>query len=141
MPAVRTIDAGRTLWDKVIIVHGLRRWFERRGQLRQEGQRISRHYYDLHCLVEAGIGTATITNGALGAECVRHARLFFDRPDYDLTSATAGTFALSPHAEMAAALKRDYEAMAGMIFGPPPAFEEVLASIRQIEQVINKATS
>lgn len=138
---VRTIEPGRTFWDKVVILHGLRRWFERRGQLRQEGQRVSRHYYDLHCLVQAATGPATMADGTLGAECVRHARLFFDRPDYDLASAAAGTFALSPPADMAAALERDYQAMAGMIFGPPPAFEEVLASIRQIEQAINTATS
>ena len=138
---VRTIEAGRTFWDKVVILHGLRRWYERRGQLRQEGQRISRHYYDLHCLIQADIGPATVADGTLGAECVRHARLFFDRPDFDLASAAAGTFALSPPADMVAALERDYQAMAGMIFGPPPAFEDVLASIRQIEQAINTATS
>src|SRR5690606_19331104 len=48
---VTTIEPNRTFWDKIVIVHGLRRWFERRGVLRHEGQRISRHYYDLHCLL------------------------------------------------------------------------------------------
>jgi hypothetical protein len=42
---VTTILPQRTFWDKVVIVHGLRAWFERRGELRQEGQRVSRHYY------------------------------------------------------------------------------------------------
>lgn len=87
------------------------------------------------------MGPATVADGTLGVECVRHARLFFDRPDYDLATAAPGTFALSPHADMAAALERDYQAMAGMILGPPPAFEEVLASIRQIEQAINKSAT
>lgn len=137
VPAVRTIEPGRTFWDKVAILHGLRRWFERRGQLRQEGQRISRHYYDLHCLLHSEIGPATLANLALGVECVRHARLFFDRPDYDLASATPGTFALAPHADMTVALARDYRDMVGMIFGTPPAFEEVLASIAAIEGAIN----
>src|ERR1035437_633714 len=41
---ITTIEPTRTFWDKVIILHGLRRWFERRGDLRQEGQRITRHY-------------------------------------------------------------------------------------------------
>ena len=49
---VTTIEATRTFWDKVVIVHGLRRWYERRGKLKQEGQRVSRHYYDLHLLLE-----------------------------------------------------------------------------------------
>ena len=34
VPAVRTVDPERTFWDKVVILHGLRRWFDKRGQLR-----------------------------------------------------------------------------------------------------------
>jgi hypothetical protein len=51
VPNVTTVDAERTFWDKVVILHGLRRWFENRGDLRGGGQRISRHYYDLHRLL------------------------------------------------------------------------------------------
>ena len=93
---VTTIDATRTFWDKVLIAHGLRRWFERRGVLRQEGQRVSRHYYDLHCLLASDVGKAALADWELGADCARHARLFFDRPDYDLVSAVPGTFAIAP---------------------------------------------
>jgi hypothetical protein len=34
--AITTVDADRTLWDKVVILHGMRNWFETRGQVRQE---------------------------------------------------------------------------------------------------------
>src|SRR5262249_52897276 len=34
VPDVTTIEAQRTFWDKVVIVHGLRRWYDRRGVLR-----------------------------------------------------------------------------------------------------------
>ena len=57
---VTTIEAGRTFWDKVVIAHGLRRWYERRGILRQAGQRVSRHYYDLHCLLQSDVGRAAL---------------------------------------------------------------------------------
>jgi hypothetical protein len=57
VPEVTTIEATRTFWDKVVIAHGLRRWYDRRGVLRQEGERISRHYYDLHCLAGSEPGT------------------------------------------------------------------------------------
>lgn len=93
---VTTIEATRTFWDKVVIAHGLRRWYERRGVLRQEGQRVSRHYYDLHCLFGSEAGKVALADSDLGADCVRHARMFFDRPDYDLASAAAGTFAITP---------------------------------------------
>ncbi len=84
---VTTIEATRTFGDKVVIAHGLRRWYERRGELRQDGQRVSRHYYDLHCLLGSETGKAALGDLDLGADCVRHARMFFDRPDYDLASA------------------------------------------------------
>jgi len=47
---VVTIDAERTFWDKVVILHGLRRWHDNRGALRQQGHRVSRHYYDIYQL-------------------------------------------------------------------------------------------
>ena len=43
VPQVTTIHAERTFWDKIVITHGLRSWFDRRGELRQDGQRVSRH--------------------------------------------------------------------------------------------------
>ena len=53
---VVTIDAERTFWDKVVILHGQRRWFERRGELRRQGQRVSRHYYDVYRLLKSEVG-------------------------------------------------------------------------------------
>ena len=83
--------AVRSFWDKTIIIHGLRRWYEIRGELRQEGQRISRHYYDLHCLHQSGgIAAAAIADLKLAGDCVRHAQMFFNRPDLDLASAKPG---------------------------------------------------
>jgi len=135
---VTAIEAVRTFWDKVLIAHGLRRWYERRNALRQEGQRVSRHYYDLHCLLVSAVGGEALADRDLGTDCVRHARIFFDRPDYDLASAVAGTFAIAPVGTMIDALSRDYTNTKAMIFGTAPEFEEILASIRQIEELINQ---
>ena len=134
---VTTIKATRTFWDKVVIAHGLRRWYERRGDLRQEGQRVSRHYYDLHCLLDSDVGKEALADRDLGVDCVRHARMFFDRPDYDLGSAVPGTFAIAPTDAMVEPLGRDYANTTPMIFGPAPRFEEILSSAEKIEQIIN----
>jgi hypothetical protein len=45
---------------------------------------VSGHYYDQHCLLHSDVGQAALTERDLGIDCVRHARVFFDRPDYDL---------------------------------------------------------
>jgi len=141
VPGVTTIEPARTFWDKVVIAHGLRRWFERRGALRQEGQRISRHYYDLHCLLASNAGQAALADGALAKDCVEHARMFFDRPDFDLATAEPGTFAVAPTAAMIDALRRDYTNTQAMIFGAAPAFEMILESMVALETAANRAAS
>jgi hypothetical protein len=141
VPNVRTVDAERTFWDKVVILHGLRRWFDKRGKLRGGGQRVSRHYYDLHKLLAAPVGAKALADANLSADCVQHARMFFDRPDFDLASAEPGSFALVPHDAMIEQLRADYRAMQGMIFGDPPAFEAVLGSIAKLEQQLNESAS
>ncbi|MER9216757.1 nucleotidyl transferase AbiEii/AbiGii toxin family protein [Mesorhizobium sp. M0663] len=73
---VTTIEATRTFWNKMVIAHGLRRWYERRGELRQAGQRVSRHYYDLHCLLGSETGKAALADLNLGADCAACANVF-----------------------------------------------------------------
>ncbi len=73
-------------------------------------------------------------------DCARHARMFFDRPDYDLASAAPGSFAITPINGMINALNRDYENMTAMIFGAAPDFAEILASIGKIERIANSTT-
>jgi hypothetical protein len=139
VPAVRTVDPERTFWDKVVIVHGLRRWFDKRSELRGGGQRVSRHYYDLHRLAAMPAGAAAIADTALGADCVAHARMFFiDRTSIS-RALRPSSFALAPHDAMIEQLRVDYRAMQGMIFGDPPDFEAVLDSISALETRLNKS--
>lgn len=135
---VVTIDAERTFWDKVAILHGQRRWFERRGELRRQGQRVSRHYYDIYRLLRSDVGQRAARDLDLARDCARHARMFFNSSDLDLVSAQPGSFALSPLPEMDTQLRRDYTAMAGMIFGDVPGWEAIVETIRQFEEQINE---
>ena len=137
VPGVTTIDAERTFWDKIVIAHGLRHWFERRGELRQDGQRISRHYYDLHSLLKSNAGAAALSDLALGADCIVHAQTFFNRPDFDLASAAPGTFSLRPVGDMIERLARDYDNTRAMIFGDAPDFKDIMSSIGEIEDSLN----
>lgn len=136
---VTTIAPSRTFWDKVLILHGLRCWFERRGEMRQGGHRITRHYYDVHRLFRASGGDAMAANRSLALECVRHTRMFFDRPDFDLAHAAPGTFALAPTLAMRERLEEDYENMSGMIFGPIPSFQDVVQSVIELERRLNES--
>jgi len=135
---VTTVVAERTFWDKIVILHGVRKWFESRGVLRAQGQRVSRHYYDVHRLFRSELGAGAVADRTLGADCVAHARMFFNSPDLGLDSAAPGTFSLTPNDEMREDLRRDYGRMAGMIIANPPGFEEVMASIAALENELNR---
>ena len=134
---VTTVEAQRTFWDKVVILHGLRRWYDHRGQLRHGGQRVSRHYYDVFRLLESPTGKTAEADRQLAEDCARHARMFFNTPDFDLDDAAAGTFSLAPSAPMLDALERDYNAMAVMIMGPIPPLAEVMEVITALEDRLN----
>jgi hypothetical protein len=141
VPNVTVVDAERTFWDKVVIVHGLRRWFDKRDQLRGNGQRISRHYYDLYRLIHSETGKAAMANLDLGEDCVAHARMFFNRPDFGLASARPPTFALCPERRMIDQLRQDYQAMSVMIFGDAPRFDDVIEAIAGLQNSLNAAAS
>ena len=134
---VTTVKPERTFWDKVMILHGLRQWHDRRGELRYGGQRVSRHYYDVHLLMQAPLAAEWQTNHALAIDCARHARLFFGSADSGLDTAVPGGFTLMPKLGMRDALAKDYDAMTGMVFGEVPPLDVVLASAERFERTVN----
>ena len=127
--SITTVEPQRTFWDKVVILHGLRSWHDRRGQLRHGGQRVSRHYFDVFRMLQSPLGERAIADRTLGSDCARHARMFFNSPDFELDHAVAGRFRLVPPPDMQVLLERDYDAMTMMITGVVPPFAEVMKAI------------
>ena len=64
--------------------------------------------------------------------------MFFNTADFDLDEAVPGTLSLAPSAAMRDALERDYAAMAGMIVGAVPRFDEVMDIISALEARLNE---
>lgn len=136
---VTTVRPERTFWDKVIILHGLRQWHDRRGELRHGGQRVSRHYYDLHQLMQAEAARDWPADHWLAIDCAHHARLFFGSADLGLDTAVPGSLTLVPTPAMREQLVRDYDAMVGMVFGNVPLLDTVLSSVERLERIANSA--
>lgn len=132
---VTTIDPVRTFWDKVLILHSLHRAFVDRGTLRGGGQRVSRHYYDVARMLDVDIGGRAAADLAMANDCMRHERMFFRRSGTD--TAVPGRFTLTPPAAMLDLLRRDYQAMAVMIFGEVPAFDTMMGRITELEALLN----
>ena len=141
VPNVTTVEAARTFWDKVVILHGLRQWHDRRGELRHGGQRVSRHHYDVYRLLQAPAATGWMGNRKLAEDCARHARMFFNSSDLGLDHAVPGTLTLAPSQAMHDPLSKDYAAMSGMIFGQAPALDVVMAAVAELESRLNQVGS
>jgi hypothetical protein len=90
--------------------------------------------------MRSDVGTRAVANRELGIDCVHHARMFFNSADLDLAHAVPGTLALMPSMAMRDALRRDYTAMTGMIFGAVPSFDGILTAIEEVEAIANGAS-
>jgi hypothetical protein len=133
---VMTVDPVRTFWDKVLILHSLRRSFEYKGTLRGGGQRVSRHYYDVDHMLHTELGQRAAVDFAMAENCARHERMFFKRPGQE--TAMPGSFGLVPPPAMLDLLRADYAAMSLMIFGDVSAFDDVIATIAGLENAVNQ---
>src|SRR5258708_18298447 len=67
-------DPSRTFLNKVFILHGLRRWWDHRGELKGGGQRVSRHYYDVYRLLASETSRKATEDTEMTEDCVAHAQ-------------------------------------------------------------------
>ncbi|MCY4248998.1 MAG: nucleotidyl transferase AbiEii/AbiGii toxin family protein [Rhodobacteraceae bacterium] len=134
---ITTIIPERTLWDKIIILHSIKGWFDNQNELKGGGHRESRHYYDVFQVLQSEIGRNALNDIDLGSECVLQSRVFFYRKQFNLEMAKPPTFSILPEGRMLRELRNDYEAMSGMIFGNPPRFEDIIDCVRDLEMELN----
>ncbi len=134
---VQTIDAVRTFLDKVLILHGRHCYFRDKSQVFRDAKRESRHYYDL-AMMTASIGPAALADTELLADVIRHAALGFGSGWMKFDEAADGHLQIEPPPEVQAALRRDYEAMSGMILGEAPSFDWILEQISTIARLHEK---
>ena len=130
---VEAITAERTFWEKATILHAEHHRPADKPLLR----RHSRHYYDVAMLARSPIKDRALADRSLLERVVRHKSEFFYSgwACYDL--AVPGSFRLVPSEARLPELRRDYEATKIMVFGEPPAIDEVLSALARLESEIN----
>jgi hypothetical protein len=128
---VQTIDAERTFLDKLVILHGRHCHFRDRGAVYKNAKRESRHYYDLAMMADE-VGPRALPDTALLEDVVRHSSLAFRSGWMRFDEAERGDLLILPPDGVLPDLKRDYEAMTGMILGDAPAFDWVIAKVGDI---------
>jgi hypothetical protein len=100
---------------------------------------MARHYYDLWCLLCAGVGARALVNQPLFQRVAEHREIFFRHTWVDYTTHRPGTFRLLPPEQQLANWRADYEQMLGpMFFGEVPTFDEILGVVGEFEKQFNQ---
>jgi hypothetical protein len=133
---VKTIAARRTFWEKAMLLHEeCYRPIEKPLK-----KRLSRHYYDIFCLIEKGTAAEAIKDALLFDRIAKHRQAFFRQKWLDYSTLKKGTLRMAPPKARLAEWRRDYQAMRGdMFFSEPPAFAQVLAAVGKFEADFNNA--
>ena len=131
---VRVLAVERTFWEKACLLH--EETFRPADKPRK--LRMARHYYDLWCLLRAGVGERALANTALFQRVAEHREIFFRHSWVDYSTHKPGTFRLSPPADHLADWRGDYRDMLGpMFFGDTPTFEQMMTAAAEFEKTFN----
>ncbi len=132
--SVRVLAVERTFWEKACLLH--EETFRPANKPRK--LRMARHYYDLWCLLRAGVGESALANTALFQRVAEHREIFFRYVWVDYTTHKPGTFRLAPPMGHLSNWRSDYQAMLGpMFFGDAPDFDEIMRAVRKFEVTFN----
>ncbi len=139
--SVRTIEPKRTLWEKALLLHeiAVRANHPDHAEKRPK-QRMSRHYYDLCCLLRSLHRQAALDDAELFASIVRHRSVYFKITGVDYATMQRGRLSLMPHPSHRDIWLDDFKKMQEtMIYDPAcPSFDEILAEVKLFEDEFNR---
>jgi len=137
VPNITTINPERTLWEKLLILHGSYCGYRDESRLPSDRDRPSRHYYDVAMIAATDIGRNALHDRSLNAAVREHNIIAFRQAWKKFEEAKPGTFRIVPQPELRQAIEKDYRAMQGMILGESPPFGWVLDQLAEIEKEVN----
>ena len=94
---------------------------------------MSRHYADLASLADHEIGQRALERIDLLRQVAEHKAAYFRTPWARYEEAAEGRVRLSPHPELAVALRVDYARMLEMYYAPPLPFEAIVERLHGLE--------
>lgn len=130
---VVAMEVERTFWEKATILHS--EFHRPAGQAM--GDRFSRHYSDFAALWKQPAGEASLGRPDLLTRVALFKSRFFSSAWANYDEAKPGSLRLVPPAHREAQLRQDYASMESMFLTQPPAFKEVLETLREAEDRIN----
>jgi Nucleotidyl transferase AbiEii toxin, Type IV TA system len=132
-----TLDPARTFWEKLLILHGCHCGYRDKGHVPADGNRLSRHYYDVAMISDTDTGRAALSDQDIAAAVRGHNQVAFRQPSKKFEEAVPGSLRIVPQPALQATVGRDYTAMSGMILGTPPPFAWIMARLTSVEAAFN----
>ena len=133
--SVMAMRAERTFWEKATLVHA-----EITRDKLKIRKRYARHWYDLYRLSNhEAIGPASLAAATTFAQVIGIKAKQFRGGGVSYEDCGRGRLRLVPDGELLTHLKDDYRQMreSGMFLADPPAFEEVLEHLADLERRVN----
>ena len=135
--SVKVLAARRTFWEKATILHAE----SYRPADQPMPQRLARHAYDLHQLMQSGIGQEALAEPELLERVAKHKAFFYTQAGVDYAITYQGGLKVFPQGSRQQELADDYAAMRDFFMSEPPKFADILKSLQTIEQQTNAALS
>jgi hypothetical protein len=132
---VVALEVERSFWEKATILHTE----YHRPADKPMPDRFSRHYADTAALARHPTTSRAIDLHDLRDRVVAWKGQFFGSSWASYHLAKPGTFRLVPPAARLPALRHDYQAMRDMYLSEPPPFDDLLATLADLERRINEA--
>ncbi|TXH02883.1 MAG: nucleotidyl transferase AbiEii/AbiGii toxin family protein [Candidatus Moraniibacteriota bacterium] len=130
---VKAILAERTFWEKATILHHE----ANRPTDSVQPPRYSRHYFDLARMAMSWVRGSALSRLDLLADVIAFKQRFYPRGWAQYDRAVAGTLKLVPPPHVLSVIRQDYQNMQQMIFGHSLTFEEMMATLNDLEKEIN----
>jgi len=132
---VSTVLPQRTFWEKLFLLHEL---FQKPIE-KIDIARTSRHWYDLHYLINAGFASKAMEDKALYDAIRNHRKVFTKVPGVDYDTLSPKGFGLFPPKEKESDWNNDYKKMIeSYIYQGAPELAVLSASIGALTDEFNK---
>jgi len=135
--AVDVLALDRIFWEKATLAHD---HCNREFSATNPADRISRHWYDLSMLADAGVAKRANQRRDQLESVVRIKDLLYRRSTSDYGACLANGLRLVPDPEALQHLRGDCEEMtaAGMFLNQPRDFDSIIDSLRHLEAQLNE---
>ena len=136
---VTVLSPQKTFWEKITLIH-----YEcNRTYLKDDANRISRHWYDIAMLIEHSIGKQAINEIDQLKEVIKIKKAFYGSSYAKYDDCLNGRLRLIPKDEQLKHLEKDFNKMLEekMFYNSQPNFTNIIQKIRRLENEINSITS